>query len=83
MYVSLFELKTNTLAFLNSIEAVYSPHINATAQRFLNRLTELDRNSLSCIEIHDLLMESTILPWHKEQTTQQLMTFILGGVQYA
>ncbi len=83
MYVSTFELKQNTLAFLYSTEAIYSPTINATAQRFLNRLTELDRNSLSCIEIHDLIFASTILPWRKEQTTQQLMAFILGGVHYA
>ncbi len=83
MYVSTFELKQNTLEFLYSTEAIYSPTINATAQRFLNRLTELDRNSLSHIEIHDLIHDCAVLPWRKEQTTQQLMSFILGGVQYA
>ncbi|WP_419154224.1 hypothetical protein [Weissella viridescens] len=83
MYVSLFELTECTLAFLNSSEAIYSPNLNATAQRFLKRLTVLDRNSLSVAEIYDLIMASTILPWHKEQTTRQLMTFILGGACYA
>ncbi len=83
MYVSTFELKQNTFAFLYSTEAIYSPNINATAQHFLNRLTELDRNSLSYIEIHDLILDNTVFPWFKEQTTQHLMTFILGGVQYA
>ncbi|MBS0950226.1 hypothetical protein JK159_07605 [Weissella minor] len=83
MYVSLFELTECTIAFLNSSEAIYSPNLNATAQRFLNRLTELDRKSLSLIEIHDLILACTVLPWHKEQTTQQLMAFILGGAQYA
>ncbi|MBM7616694.1 hypothetical protein JOC36_000227 [Weissella uvarum] len=83
MYTSLHELKTATLAFLNSAEAIYSPHLSATAKRFLNRLTTLDRNSLSRIEVYDLLMENTIFPWLKEQTAQQLMVFILGGAQYA
>ncbi len=46
MYISTFELKKNTLAFLYSTEDIYSPNINPTAQRFLNRLTALDRNSL-------------------------------------
>lgn len=83
MYISKFELKQNTLAFLHSTEAIYSPNINATAQRFLNRVTELERNSLSRIEIHDLIHDCAVLPWRKEQTTQQLMAFILGGAQYA
>lgn len=83
MYVSTFEIKQNTLKFLYSTEAIYSPTINATAQRFLNRVTELDRKSLSYIEIHDLIHACTVLPWRKAQTTQQLMAFILGGVQYA
>lgn len=83
MYVSTFELKQNTIAFLYSSEAIYSPNINATAERFLNRLTKLERNSLSRIEIHDLIHDCTVLPWRKEQTTQQLMAFIIGGVHYA
>lgn len=83
MYVSVFELKTNTVTFLNSNEAIYSPSLNATAQRLLNRLTNLTRNSLSQLEIYDLVLDCTVLPWHKDQTTQQLMAFILGGIQYA
>lgn len=35
------------------------------------------------IEIHDLILACTVLPWHKEPTTQQLTAFILGGTQYA
>lgn len=83
MYVSLFELKQNTIAFLYSSEAIYSPNINVTAQRFLKRLTKLKRNSLSMLEIHDLILDSVALSWRKEQVTQQLMAFIIGGVQYA
>ena len=83
MYVSIFELTQSTLVFLNSNTAIYSPNLYATAKRFLNRLTKLNRNSLSMPEIYNLFFESTVLPWHKTQTTQQLMTFILGGVDYA
>lgn len=83
MYVSVFELKTNTVTFLNSNEAIYSPSLNATAQRLLNRLTNLTRNSLSQLEIYDLVLDCTVLPWRKDQTTQQLIQYILGGIQYA
>lgn len=83
MYVSVFELKTNTLMFLNSNEAIYSPSLNATAQRLLNRLTNLNRNSLSMVEIYNLIFDCTVLPWRKDQTTQQLIQYILGGIKYA
>lgn len=83
MYVSVFELKTNTVTFLNSNESIYSPSLNATAQRSLKRLTNLNRNSLSMVEIYNLIFDCIVLPWRKDQTTQQLMAFILGGIQYA
>lgn len=83
MYVSTYELKQNTLDFINSNESVNSPNQNATARRLLWRLNQLDRNSLSVPEIHDLILDSTILPWFKEHTTQAVMSFILGGGEYA
>lgn len=83
MYVSVFELKQGVLAFLNSTEAIYSPSLNATAQRLLKRLTNLNRNSLSIVEIYNLIFDCTVLPWRKDQTTQQLIQYILRGIQYA